>query len=536
MRLNVSSHSERRPQGSSESGQALPVVMTIVFIVVLLSVALITRVNGDFKNTNLESKTQQARALAQSGVADAMFQIDQQGASPSSFCNEPNSSTFTVPGVTVTNGSPAATVASGGFPSVHPAEGVSGTGLAAGTVVRAVVGNALTLSQSATSSATVTLTFSTCLSSIPGAPGTVYTARYNSSTGAYTVFSKGTTKNITYAVQATVTNNPILVDGVVGGTVTFNGNSQTDVNITDAYGRCVTAAPCSGTNPGATVGIGVTAGGTLTCHGPSDPNATYVNYGGTISSCTPFKNVGPIYYPQPPSQTCPPPLNPYGAQPTPCMLPLTTATPPGPTLPCTSMSPAVSGSDAAGYTVTGSATAASAPTLEPGIYSCRGGLTMTKNVNIDYSSQTNGGRVEIYVFPAVGSTKSPTVSFGGSTVNACETIGSGVGQYEPATCNGGLVGDPTDLQIYAGGGNTDGLADLGNSNVDAIFWGPTMDLTLTGASDNLTWTGAVVLGTITANGAVSFSLNFDQRLESEYQVASWQISNYLETSPNFSIP
>lgn len=522
MRLNVSSHSECRQQGSNESGQALPVVMTIVFIVVLLSVALITRVNGDFKNTNLESKTQQARALAQSGVADALFQIDQQGASPSSFCNEPNSATFTVAGVTVTNGSSAATVASGGFPGVHSAEGVNGIGLAAGTIVRAVVGNALTLSQSATASGTVTLTFSICLSSIPGAPGTVYTARYNSSTGAYTVFSQGTVKNITYAVKATVTNNPILLDAVVGGTVTFNGNSQTDVNVTDPYGNDIA---------GATVGIGVTKGGTLTCNGPSDPNATYVNYGGTISSCTPFKNVGPIYYPQPPSQTCPPTLNTYGAPPTPCMLPLTSATPPGPTLPCTSMSPAVSGSDAAGYTVTGSATAATAPLLEPGIYSCRGGLTMTKNVKIDYSSQTNGGRVEIYVFPAVGSTQSPTVSFGGSSVNACQTIGSGSG-----ICKGGLVGDPTDLQIYAGGGNTDGTANLGGSNVDAVFWGPTMDLRLNGASDNLTWTGAVILGTITANGSVSFSLNFDQRLESEYQVASWQISNYLETTPNFSIP
>jgi hypothetical protein len=52
----------------------------------------------------------------------------------------------------------------------------------------------------------------------------------------------------------------------------------------------------------------------------------------------------------------------------------------------------------------------------------------------------------------------------------------------------------------------------------------------------LNWTGAIILGTITADGHVSFHVNFDQRLASEFQVASWQISNYLETSPNFSIP
>jgi hypothetical protein len=39
----------------------------------------------------------------------------------------------------------------------------------------------------------------------------------------------------------------------------------------------------------------------------------------------------------------------------------------------------VTGSDAAGYTITGPAT------LEPGVYVCRGGLTMTGTINVDYS-------------------------------------------------------------------------------------------------------------------------------------------------------
>jgi hypothetical protein len=519
MRLNLSSRTGYRQRGSNEDGQALPVVMAIVLVVVLLSVALITRVDGDFSNTNLETKTQQARALAQSGVADALFQMDQQGASPSSFCNEPGSGTVNVAGVTVTTGSTLATVASGGFPGVHSAEGVSGTGLAAGTTVRTVSGNALTLSQKATASGTVTLTFSICLSSIPGAPGAIYTARYNASTNAYTVWSKGTSKNISYAVKATVTNNPIISNAVVGGQVTFNGNEQNDLYVTDPYGNVVA---------GATAGIGVTEGGSLTCNGGGALNTIYVSYGGALGGgCTPNTSAGPVYYPEPPSSTCPasfkyPPYFHAHAPPTPCA--------PATALPCTSMSPAVSGSDAAGYTVTGGP----GVTLEPGIYVCLGGLTMTGNVNVDYSSQTNGGRVEIYVFPTTPASASPNLNMTGAStvVNACEPPdGSGV---TGGPCGTGVpVGDPTDLQIYVAGSGTATLAD---SQINGILWAPGMTLAPLHGSHNLNWTGAIILGTVTADGSVSFRINFDQRLETEFQVASWQISNYLETSPIFSIP
>jgi hypothetical protein len=423
--------------------------MAIVFVVVLLSTAVITRVLGDFDNVNLETKMAQARALAQSGLADALFQIDQRQVSPSSFCNEPNS------------------------------------------------GGACTLS------------------SIPGAPGTVYTARWNSSSSTYTVLSQGTSHGVAYAIQATIKRTPLILDAVYGGAfVTFNGNSTTSLTVTDAYGNPV---------PGATAGIAVGPGGTLTCNGPTDPNATYVNYGGSISKCTPFQNLGPIYAPQQPSQSCPPPVNPYGAPPTPCMPNLTTASPPGSTRPCTSMSPNVSGSDAAGYTVTGTTT------LEPGIYVCRGGLTMTGAVNVDYAQSPlqNNGRVEIFVFPPVGSTNSPNVDVSAATVNVCETIGSGSG-----TCKGGLVGDPTDLDIYAW---VSGSANLGGGTADAIFWGPGRNLTMNGASNSLTWTGSIMLGGITANGHPSFNLNFDQRIQSELDQANWQITNYAQTAPNFAI-
>jgi hypothetical protein len=133
----------------------------------------------------------------------------------------------------------------------------------------------------------------------------------------------------------------------------------------------------------------------------------------------------------------------------------------------------------------------------------------------------------------------PNVHFGGSTVNACEPplgIGTGPcggGNPSPAPGSPGLVGDPTDLQIYVSGG---GYAYLGASNVNAVFWGPGMELDLHGSVDNLTWTGGLTLGTVSAKGHPSFNLNFDQRLQTEFQQVSWVLSNYLQTSTGFAIP
>jgi hypothetical protein len=416
--------------------------MTIVFVVILLSTAMITRVIGDIDNVNLETKIEAARAMAQSGVSDALFQIDQQGATPATFCNQANNAQCT-------------------------------------------------------------------LTSVPGASGAVYTARWSSSNNAYTVYSKGTSRGVSYAVQATISRTPVLLNGVYGGSfVTFNGNSTTSLTVTDAYGNAV---------PGATAGIAVGPGGTLTCHGPSDPNAVYINYGGTVSGCTPYQNKGPVYSPQQPSQTCPAPINPYGAPPTPCL--------PSNAAACTTMGSGVAGTDTSGYVVTG------LTKLEPGVYVCRGGLTMTGTVNVDYAQSPlqNNGRVTIYVFPPSGSSTSPNIDVSTATVNQCQTIGAGPNP----PCNGGLVGDPTDLVIYAWGSGT---ASLGGGTADAIFWGPGMNLTMNGNSNPLNWTGSIILGGITANGHPSFNLNFDQRLQTEFDQASWQISNYLQTATTFSIP
>lgn len=521
--LSVNSSEQRTECAPRGEEGSLMAVMAVLFVVILLSVALINRVQGDLQNTNHETNLQHARSLAQSGIADALFQIDQQGSTPRSFCNEPN------------NGGACA------------------------------------------------------FSSIPGAPNTSYTARYVSSSNSYTVLSRATVRGSTYAVQVSVSRGSYIDDAIYGGAfITFNGNSTTDLSTTGPYGayRTVTdgvssvgstsissatanfsvadvgdiitgtdipagttitavtdstdatmsnAASGTGTNlpwklapPPGPVAIAVGPGGTLTCHGPSDPDAIYISYGGVISGCQPTESLGPVYSPQDPTQTCPAPLNPYGAPPTPCL--------PSSAQPCTAVAGTVTGNDSTGYTIKGPAT------LEPGIYVCRGGLTMTGTISVDGSSAVNGGRVEIFNFPAVGSSTPPNISLSGAVVNQCANPAPAGGAQGPANngCAGKELGDPTDLQIYGWGAGTAALGGTcpatGDSDIDAIFWAPSMHLKMNGNSDSLCWTGSMIIGSITANGSPSVNLFLDQRLQDNFQTSNWQIAKYWQTSPSFSIP
>ncbi len=434
----------------------LAVVVAVAAVVVLVSVALVYGVRGDFSNTNYETNLIQARALAQSGIADALFQIDQQGTTPVTFCNAPS-------------------------------------------------------------------TVGTCsYTSVPGASGVVYTARYAAGSGTYTVYSRGTSHGVSYAVKATVSQNPVVTNALFTATLlTFNGNSTSTLAVTDQYGNPIT---------GSTGQIAIGQGGTMTCHGPSDPNATYVSYSGTISGCSNPQSVVTSYGPQDPQQTCPSSPNPLVSPPTPCMPNLTTGSPAGPTQSCTAMTKTdathtgtVTGSDATGYTITGPAL------IEPGYYSCRGGLTVTGTVDLDYTTSANSGVVDIFVFPPVGSSTSPNVNLSAAQLNVCQTVGA----TSATPCKGGIVGDPSKLRIYASGSGT---ASVGGGRVDAILWAPSMSFTMNGSSNNLMWTGALILGSVTVNGSPNFTLNFDQRVESEYTQTNWGVTNYIQTSPTFSVP
>ena len=449
----LSGHVLRR---HDENG-SLVVVLTILFVIGLLSAATINRVVGDFNNNTYETNLEQARALAQSGVADALFRIDQSDASPGNFCLSP--------------------------------------------------------------------TVSGCLSGIPSAGGVQYTAHWSSASSTYTVFSRGTAHGVTYNVKAVIGPNPIIKSALTGATITFNGTTKLgNIQVTGSNGYAI---------PGATADISVATGGTMTCNGGggSPPNILYLEYKGSSTNCTPVTPLTSSYTPEPPSPICPPPST--TTPPTPCM--------PGDVQSCNKIlsQGSVTGDPNNGYTI--SSTTSGGTTvpalLEPGSYACYGGLTITGTVNVDYSKP---GPVKIFVFGPQNNPQSPTNltldNGGGTTINACEVGNPTPGNPATNCVSGGqqIVGDPTDLQIYQYAGTVS--VGSGLNSINTILWAPTTSLTTNGAANSLTLTGAMVIGSLSTNGQpVTFTLNYDERVETEFQVTQWAFQSYLQTSP-FTIP
>jgi hypothetical protein len=447
--------------------------MAILVVVAMLGVALVYRVTGDFHNVNFQTNIERARSLAQSGVADALFQIDQRDASPGSFCNAPK---------------PPAT--------------------------------------------------STCaLTSVPSSPGiesnssskVVYTAKYYANGSppspytcankdpCYVVKSQGTFRGVTYAVSAVVADNPVINSALTGSSLTLNGNVTLEsVNVTGPDGNVV---------PGETANISVASGGNLVCNGGGFTNQVsplnFIQYAkSSVTGCTPIQQSSVNYLPLQLSLTCPTAPN---TPPQPCLL--------GSAVPCSDMvasGGSWSGNSTNGYTI---GTSSSTTTLEPGIYVCNGGLSLQGTVKVDYSSSTNGGRVEIFVVGPQSSPGSSSPITLGGTINACTPIASATS----GPCGNYDVGNPADLQIYGLGTQNIDITNL--SSMNALLWAPGMSIYASGQASPLTWTGAMVIGGMRTNGTpISLSFNYDTRLQTQYQVVAWQVSSYLQTTTNFTIP
>ena len=400
----------QRQQGS------LAVVVAIIAVVVLISVALISRVQGDFQNVNTETNIEQARSLAQSGLADALFQIDQQGTNPQSFCNAPAADT-SPPG-------------------------------------------------------------SSCqLDGIPGAPGAVYTARYDSSNGTYTVWSRGTAKSARYAFKATVTDDIAVNAALYGNQIDLSGIQ--DMGVVDAQGATVSRP--------VPIGIGGSNGeSTASLKCSNYTNISLFDYtGGTASiqkHCGTPTELSGSSYPQTPVDHCS-----ASAPATPCL-------PSAPSRLCATMS----------CTVTGQ--------ILSGTYVVYGDVTFSGNV-----STTGTGPVQIFVFPPkTGTDTNPPVTFKAATVNS--------------------GGDPANLQIYVGEGGD--LSVVGTNTVSAVYWGPATTLVLHGKSHDTTldWTGALILDTIQADGNPSFDLTYDESLQNQPLQANWRTGRVLQTPADFTIP
>jgi hypothetical protein len=452
---------------------SLLAVMAILVVVAMLSVALVYRVTGDFHNVNFQTNIERARSLAQSGVADALFQIDQRDPNPGNFCNAPQP--------------PATSPCT--MTSVPSAPGIESS-----------------------NSAKVVYTAKYYANGVPPSP---YTCQDKNP--CYVVKSQGRFRGVTYAVSAVVTDNPVIDSALVGSSVTLNGNvTLQSVNVTGPDGNVVA---------GETANIAVASGGNLRCNGGGFTNQvsplTFTQYAASsVTGCSPVTQSSVNYVPLQLSLTCPTAPN---TPPQPCML--------GSAQPCNDMvasGGSWSGDSASGYTI---GTSTGTVTLEPGIYVCNGGLALQGTVNVDYTSPTNGGRVEVFVVGPQGSPGSSSPITLGGTINACTPTASATS----GPCGNYDVGNPADLQIYGLG--TDNIDITNLSSINALLWAPGMSLYASGQSSPLDWTGALVIGGMRTNGSpVSLSINYDTRLETQYQVVAWQVSSYLQTTPNFTIP
>ena len=123
--MSVTSHVARAAKKCRGEQGNIIVVVILTVAVVLFGVAFAIRATGDLENSRIVTNVNAARQQALAGLSDALFRLDQQGGSPSSFCVGPSPCTVSsVPGapnvqytVRVPNNSTNATVLSEG--TVH---------------------------------------------------------------------------------------------------------------------------------------------------------------------------------------------------------------------------------------------------------------------------------------------------------------------------------------------------------------------------------------------------------------------------------
>ena len=85
MPMTASSLRLRRSDPGREDGSLLVVVIFTV-VILFFGIAFTVRAQGDLHQAGIVSNTNAARAVAIAGLSDALFRIDQQGTTNSSFC------------------------------------------------------------------------------------------------------------------------------------------------------------------------------------------------------------------------------------------------------------------------------------------------------------------------------------------------------------------------------------------------------------------------------------------------------------------
>ena len=322
------------------------------------------------------------------------------------------------------------------------------------------------------------------VSSVPNAPGLIYTAR-RVDDNTYKVLAKGLVNGQPHAISATIKRAYSFPYAIFTKTsLSFNGNTG-NYNSSTGVGP-VETVDASG-NPVTFPNADVATNGQITCHGSLSPAHQQDYYQGGGTNCDNAYLMPGTYNPLDPTLTCPAPAN---IPSTPCL--------PSSHLPC----PAVNGV---------------LPTvLAPGAYYCSqndlgGGNSPTMSFPSVFtvgSGATNNGVVEIYVIPTDAS--NITVSIADAAINK--------------------NGDPTKLRVYLADGSIDpGNGMTHSGDFTGILYAP--DATEANPSCNANWRGGVVVNTFTCNGGTHLQVQYDTRMQSLVQT-SWSVTDYTEIPSN----
>ncbi len=314
------------------------------------------------------------------------------------------------------------------------------------------------------------------LASVPGAPGTQYTAR-RVDDNTYTVLSRGLVNGQPHAIQATVTRSYTYPFAIFTKTsTTFNGNSGN-------YDPATGLGPVETVDPS---GIAVTfpkadvaSNGQVTCQGSLSPahQQDYFKGGGT--SCSNGYLLPGSYNPQNPTLTCPARVN-------------------VPTTPCLP----------AAYSACPAFNGMLPAALAPGVYYCSqtdlasGKLSFPPVFTVG-GGAVNNGAVEIFVIPT--NNTNITVSIADASVN--------------------LNGDPTKLRVYLAGGTIDPGNGAHSGDFTGVMYAPNAQEANPSCSAN--WRGAIVFNTFTCDGGPHLQVHYDTRMLSLTE-SSWTVTNYTE--------
>jgi hypothetical protein len=329
--------------------------------------------------------------------------------------------------------------------------------------------------------------------SIPGSPGTIYTATRINAT-SYDVKSKGIVNGQPHAVDATIQQSYSYPYAIFTKTsLNFNGNTGNyvpascsgPVETVDATGNVVCVPQAD-----------VATNGQITCHGSDSPAHQQDYYKGGGTNCQNGYLMSGTYNPQDPTLTCPAPKN---VPKTPCL--------PNPHLPC----PAVNG--------------VIPLTLLPGDYYCSqldlgGGKSPTISFQPGFTVGGATGAVNLYIIPTDGSNITVSIADTCGWNNAANACTTGIN----------FNGDPTRLGVYLAGGTVDpGNGMTHSGNFTGIMYAP--NAIEANPSCNATWRGAIVVNSFTCNGGTHLDVKYDSRLLNLVDI-SWIVTNYTEIPTN----